>query len=137
MGSATQLQLASLQAFVQYKTAAANSITDWAFIKGQYRDVLPTSDIVRQYQQLFQQHSLSIMGHSVDISSAVAARMNRLLFSNAQYLVALCEVSALLHTQSFACCRFQRPASLPATVPAAQPQHCITQWTSALHWLLA
>ena len=93
-----------MQAFVQYKTAAANSVTDWAFIRSQYRDVLPISDVLRQYQQLFQQHSLQIMGHSVDLSSAVAAHVNSLLFRNAQYLVALYEVrlylAALAHTLS-------------------------------------
>lgn len=81
-----------VQAFVQYKTAAANSLTDWAFVRGQYRDQLPTAGVLRQFEELFRQHSVVVMGHSVDLGSAVATHVQGLLYSNAQYLVALCEV---------------------------------------------
>lgn len=81
-----------LQAFVQYKAAAASSLTDWAFIKAQCPGPLPTSGVLRQFEELFQQHHLVLMGHSVDLSSAVASHIKRLLQSNAHYLVALCEV---------------------------------------------
>ncbi len=85
------------QAFVQYKTAAANSLTDWAFVRAQYRDtVLPTAGILRQFKELFRQHNVVVMGHSVDLGSAVAERVQGLLYSNAQYLVALCEVCPIL-----------------------------------------
>jgi len=81
------------QAFVQYKTAAANSLTDWAFVRAQYRDtVLPTAGVLRQFEELFRQHNVVVMGHSLDLGSAVAAHVQGLLYSNAQYLVALCEV---------------------------------------------
>ncbi|KAL0041117.1 hypothetical protein WJX77_005471 [Trebouxia sp. C0004] len=82
------------EAFVQYKTAAANSVTDWAFVRAQYRDtVLPTAGVLRQFEELFRQHSVMVMGHSVDLGSAVAEQVQGLLYSNAQYLVALCEGS--------------------------------------------
>lgn len=81
-----------LQAFVQYKAAAASSLTDWAFVKAQSPRPLPTSGVLRQFEELFQQHDLVLMGHSVDLSSAVASHIQCLLHSNAQYLVALCEV---------------------------------------------
>lgn len=85
--------LCSLQAFVQYKTAAANDLTDWAFVKGQCQGALPTSGVLRQFEELFRQHDLVVMGHSVDLSSAVANHVQGLLNSNAQYLVSLCVVS--------------------------------------------
>ncbi|KAL0046332.1 hypothetical protein WJX82_009330 [Trebouxia sp. C0006] len=82
------------EAFVQYKTAAANSLTDCAFIRAQYRDtVLPIAGVLRQFEELFRQHNVVVMGHSVDLGSAVAAHVQGLLYSNAQYLVALCEAS--------------------------------------------
>ena len=85
------------QAFVQYKTAAANSLTDCAFIRAQYRDtVLPRAGVLRQFEELFRQHNVVVMGHSVDLGSAVAAHVQGLLYSNAQYLVALCEVCSRL-----------------------------------------
>ncbi len=72
------------QAFVQYKTAAANSLTDWAFVRAQYRDtVLPTAGVLRQFEELFRQHNVVVMGHSVDLGSAVAAHVQGLLYSNA------------------------------------------------------
>ncbi len=78
---------------MQYKTAAANSLTDWAFVRAQYRDtVLPTAGVLRQFEELFRQHNVVVMGHSVDLGSAVVERVQGLLYSNAQYLVAFCEV---------------------------------------------
>ena len=87
---------------MQYKTAAANDLTDWAFVKGQCQGALPTSGVLRQFEELFRQHDLVVLGHSVDLSSAVATHMQGLLNSNAQYLVSLCEVSKtrlMTHTQ--------------------------------------
>ena len=78
---------------MHYKAAAANSLTDWAFIRGQYRDTLLTAGILRQFEQLFNQHDVVLMGRSVNLSLAVATQVQGLLYSNAQYLVALCEVS--------------------------------------------
>ena len=79
---------------MQYKAAAATSLTDWAFVRAQCPGPLPTSGVLRQFEELFQQHDLVLMGHSVDLSSAVASHLQRLVQSNAQYLVALCEVRA-------------------------------------------
>ena len=78
---------------MQYKAAAATHLTDWAFVKAQCPGPLPTSGVLRQFEELFRQHDLVLMGHSVDLSSAVASHVQGLLHSNAQYLVALCEVS--------------------------------------------
>ncbi len=73
------------------------TLTDWAFVRAQYRDtVLPTAGVLRQFEELFRQHTVVVMGHSVDLGSAVAAHVQGLLYSNAQYLVALCEVSPSL-----------------------------------------
>ncbi|KAA6416660.1 MAG: component of SCAR regulatory complex, partial [Trebouxia sp. A1-2] len=78
----------------EYKTAAANGLTDWAFVRAQYRDtVTPTAGVLRQFEELFRQHNVVVMGHSVDLGSAVAAHVQGLLYSNAHYLVALCEAS--------------------------------------------
>lgn len=78
---------------MQYKAAAATNLTDWAFVKAQCPGALPTSGVLRQFEELFRQHDLVLMGHSVDLSSAVASHVQGLFHSNAQYLVAVCEVS--------------------------------------------
>lgn len=80
---------------MQFKAAAATTLTDWAFVKGQCPGALPTAGVLHQFEELFRQHDLELMGHSVDLSSAVASHVQGLLHSNAQYLVALCEVSKL------------------------------------------
>lgn len=86
----------SMQAFVQYKSAAANSLSDSSLIRGIARSTgapPPTFGAPRQLEALFTQHGLALMGHSVDVASAVAQHVQELLHQNAQYLVALCEVS--------------------------------------------
>lgn len=88
-----------MQAFVQYKSAAANSLADGTVVRGIARSQgapQPNFGAPRQFQALFMQHGLSLMGHSVNIATAVAQNVQGLLYQNAQYLVALCEVSAVL-----------------------------------------
>lgn len=50
------------------------------------------------------QHGLALMGHSVDIATAVAQNVQSLLYQNAQYLVSLCEVQ---HHYPLACIYIQ------------------------------
>lgn len=91
----TKPPVSCAQAFMQYKAAAATHLTDWAFVKAQCPGPLPTSGVLRQFEELFRQHDLVLMGHSVDLSSTVASHVQGLFHSNAQYLVALCEVSEM------------------------------------------
>lgn len=84
-----------VQAFVQYKAAAANSLADTTLIRGIAKNQggpLPTFGGPRQFEALFMQHGLALMGHSVDVATAVAQHVQGLLHQNAGYLVSLCEV---------------------------------------------
>lgn len=84
-----------MQAFVQYKTAAGNSLADTTLLRGLVRSQggpQPCFGVPRQFEGLFMQHGLALMGHSVDMATAVAQKVQSLLYQNAQYLVSLCEV---------------------------------------------